>query len=221
MSRSSLSVDVATLHVSMRRAEQSRSQAQTRSVVAIPKFTYHFSQRKLRNFGHWLLDCLPQVVAILAVAPDAAFLLPYPLRGFHRSTLAMLGLAERQMIPWEGEPVTRDRLLVLESDGRTGGGRPLSSLAEMGRLFAPAGGWPPERPTRRIYVSRRDAKPNRRWTSNEPDVEEVFRRHGFDILCMAGARSTSRCGSFATQGLLPVSTAQVWRTSSSRRLAPT
>ncbi len=151
------------------------------ALVAVPRFAYAFPPRKLRNFSHWLLDCLPQVVALSRVAPDAAFLLPHPLREFHRSSLSLVGLSARQMVSWLGAPTAGGRLLVLESDGRAGGGRPLSALVETRRLVAATSN---DRRSRRIYVTRRDAKAKRRWVANEPDVETLFQSRGFEILCM-------------------------------------
>jgi capsular polysaccharide biosynthesis protein len=153
-------------------------------MVAVPRFTYAFPARKLRNFGHWLLDCLPQIVAMTTVAPDAAFLLPVPVRPFQVATLSMVGVKEHQIVPWDGSRLSAARLLVLESDGRAGGGRPISSLVETRRRIAPAASSLEPR-TRRVYVSRRDAKSNRRWFSNEPAVEALFASRGFEILVMA------------------------------------
>jgi capsular polysaccharide biosynthesis protein len=152
-------------------------------VLAVPRFTYDVSAQKLRNFGHWFLDCLPQVVALAQVAPDAVFLLPATLKGFHRSTLALVGLAPHQLHSWDGAPAECARLLLFESDGRAGGGRPLASLMDLRRIVLQGPG--PAGSRRRIYVSRRDAKAKRRWMSNEPDVEAVFRSRGFEILVMA------------------------------------
>jgi hypothetical protein len=151
--------------------------------IAIPKLTYHFSARKLRNFGHWLLDGVPQIVALDALAPDAVFLLPDPLKAVYRSTLGLLGIADDRLRPWTGTPISCSRLLLLEDDARGGGGRPLSALLQTRRrLLERAGGHGPG--TRRIYVSRRDAKRHRRWVDNEPDVEALFASRGFEIVAM-------------------------------------
>jgi capsular polysaccharide biosynthesis protein len=40
------------------------------------------------------------------------------------------------------------------------------------------------RATGRIYVSRRDAKPHRRWIDNEPEVEALFASRGFTVVSM-------------------------------------
>jgi hypothetical protein len=153
-------------------------------LVAVPKFTFDFAPRKLRNFGHWLLDCVPQVVALSAVDPSARFLLPSPLRGFQRATLGLVGVTPDQMVPWEGDPLTIGRLLVFESEGRAGG-RPLSALLEMRHRLTERRTAATRPGTRRIYVSRRDAGPGRQWVANEPEIEAMFAARGFDVVVMA------------------------------------
>lgn len=156
----------------------------TAGVVAIPRCTYDVATRKIDNFGHWMLDWAPQIVALWKVAADATFLMPHPSRGFQTATLARMGLDTRQMVPWDGSPLECNRLLAFESDGRTGGGRPLSPLLEVRRLLAPAATGAAADRKRRIYVSRRDAPKKRRWIANEPEVEEIFRSRGFEIVVM-------------------------------------
>jgi capsular polysaccharide biosynthesis protein len=153
------------------------------AVVALPRFAYAFPQRKLRNFSHWLLDCVPQAVALSTVSPDAVFLLPPLNKEYHQATLSLVGLESAQMVPWDGNATACDRVLILENDGRAGGGRPLSSLLRLRHLVTAAAD--PSRHQRRIYVSRRDAKRKRRWLSNEPEVEALFESRGFEVLCMA------------------------------------
>jgi hypothetical protein len=153
-------------------------------VIAIPRCTYDVATRKIANFGHWMLDYAPQIVALWKVAPNATFLLPQPPREFQTATLALMGFDRARMVRWDGSPIECDRLLAFESDGRTGGGRPLSPLMEVRRLLAPRDSLPAAGRNRRLYVSRRDAPKKRRWILNEPDVEELFRRRGFDIVVM-------------------------------------
>jgi hypothetical protein len=157
--------------------------AASRPVVAVPKFTYDFAERKTRNFGHWLLDCLPQIAALTAAAPEAAILLPPPIRGFHRSTVALLGIPQDRLVAWDGAPLACGRVLVVESDGRAGG-RPLASLLEMRASMVARGIAAASPGERRIYVSRRDARAKRRWLSNEPEVERLFMQRGFEIMVM-------------------------------------
>lgn len=153
-------------------------------VLAVPRFTFALTDRKRRNFGHWLLDCLPQVVALAAVEPQARFLLPAPLRGFQRSTLSLLGVGPDRIVEWDGRPMAAERLLVFESDGRADGGRPLSAMTEMRRLLTRSL-VPSARPSRKIYVSRRDAPRKRRWVSNIRAVDGLFARCGFEVVVMS------------------------------------
>ena len=155
-------------------------------VVAVPRCAYDCAPQKLRNFGHWLLDCVPQIVALWQVAPEALFLLPQAAKGFHQSTLTLVGISADRLMPWDGAPLRGARVLAFESDGRTGGGRPLSPLMEVRKLMAPPSGWPSVERRRRVYVSRRDAGPKRRWVTNEDEVEALFRSRGFDVLVMSG-----------------------------------
>jgi hypothetical protein len=189
----------APLRVSTRHGHAA---APDHAVLAVPKFTHDFPSRKRDNFGHWLLDCVPQVVALMALAPNAVFLLPSPLKGFQRSVLSLVGLTDRQIVPWTGAPMRGERVVVFESDGRAGGGRPLSALMHMRGILLPGSAGPgsaaqpgvqvsalndrgERRLGRRLYVSRRDARSRRRWISNEPDVERLFESRGFEIINMA------------------------------------
>jgi capsular polysaccharide biosynthesis protein len=157
----------------------------TPAPLAIPRFTYDFPGGKLDNFGHWLVDCLPHVLALSTIDPQATFLLPAPVKRFQRALLSLVGVTDSQMLPWNGEPIESSRLLVLESDGRIGGGRPLSSLMHLRSLVAAPEAVPGERPRRRIYVSRRDAAARRSWIANEREVEALFHDRGFDVLVMS------------------------------------
>jgi hypothetical protein len=169
--------ETGSLHVSVTEAPQPRA------VLAIPQFTFDCPPRKIANFSHWLLDCLPQIATLMTVGPDTVFLLPPLSRGFHHATLSLAGLKEEQRVVWDGKPTSARRLLVFESDGRAGGGRPLSPLIELRHKLEGSNGT--QRSNRRLFVSRRDAKRDRRWLSNEDDVEALFRSRGFDILCVS------------------------------------
>jgi hypothetical protein len=152
------------------------------SVVAVPRFVHALATRKFSNIGHWMLDCLPQVSALRRVEPEASILVPPGLKPFHQAGLALTGVAPDRIRPWDGSPVAASRVLVFESDGRLGGGRPLSALIDMRRDIAAARSGPPS-PGRRLYVSRRDARRKRQWATNEPDLEQFFANRGFEIIC--------------------------------------
>ena len=152
-------------------------------IVGLPRFTFSVSPQKMRNFGHFLVDCAPQIAAVASIAADATFLVP-PLKRFHEATLALFGIRPEQLVLWQGEPICCERLLVFESDGRTGGGRPLSPLLEMRERILSTVPEPQLR-TRRLYISRRDAPRKRQWVSNESEIEAMFRERGFEVIVMS------------------------------------
>ena len=85
----------------------------------------------------------------------------------------------------------------MEDDGRGGGGRPLSALLQMRHRLL-AGTAPRAAVTGRIYVSRRDAKPHRRWVDNERDVEALFASRGFTVVSMRECPLEEQVELFAT-----------------------
>lgn len=170
-----VSKDDRSLHIALERHTGAAA------LVGVPRFTYDYPPRKIYNFGHWLLDCLPQVVALSTVAPDARYLLPDPCTEFQEKTLALVGIERSQLAPWDGSTIHCRRLLAFESDGRTGGGRPLSALMQVRQVLA-ARASGVTTPRRRVYFSRRDARPDRRWTTNEALVERLFEARGFEVV---------------------------------------
>ena len=197
-----------TLRVTM----EGEPRADAADAIAIPRCTYGLPSRKLRNFGHWLVDCVPQFDVLTSVDPSATILVAPFQKPFQPWGLTLARAAGR-FIEWDGRPIAARRVVLFESDGRTGGGRPLSALAalrerllrddEAGGPVAvvPAAlrGASPERGgildgsspqaaargDRRLYVTRRDARNRRKWVSNEEAIEAVFARRGFEIVSMA------------------------------------
>jgi hypothetical protein len=150
--------------------------------LAVPRFVHALASRKHTNVAHWMFDCLPQASALLRVAPEANVLVPSALKRFHQATLALAGVTPDRAVEWHGEPVSAPRVLIFESDGRLGGGRPLSALIEMrDRMFAASSRV--RSLGRRLFISRRDARRKRQWASNEPDIEQLFASRGFEIVC--------------------------------------
>ncbi|MGE3401298.1 MAG: DUF563 domain-containing protein [Vicinamibacterales bacterium] len=152
--------------------------------VILPRFTHDFLKRKLRNVGHWLLDCLPHMLALEPLAPHAVFLLPPLPSNVHWDSLALVGIRRDRVVIWDGTPIACDRVLVQETEGRIVRGRPLPAMLDLRQRVLsqyPAAA----RPRRLIYVSRRDATSSRQWVANEMAVEELFERRGFERLVMA------------------------------------
>jgi capsular polysaccharide biosynthesis protein len=173
-----------TVRLTLRASGPEPDAAARLELAAVPRFAYALPPRKQRNVGHWLLDAVPHVFALSRLAPGATFLLPQPTREVHWEALALAGVARDRVRIWAGAPVACRRLFVQETDGRVARGRPLPMLLDLRQhvisTIAPA----PDRRGRRIYVSRRDAKPHRQWLSNHDEVEQVFRSRGFEILTL-------------------------------------
>jgi hypothetical protein len=179
-----------TLRVTM----EEEPRADAADAIAIPRCTYGLPSRKLRNFGHWLVDCVPQIDVLTAVDPSATILVAPFQKPFQPWGLTLARAAGRS-IEWDGRPIAARRVVLFESDGRTGGGRPLSALTGLReRLLRDDDAWrtragrSPQaaaRGDRRLYVTRRDARNRRKWVSNEEAIEAVFARRGFEIVSMA------------------------------------
>jgi len=166
-----------TLRVTMEEGPQ----PEAADAIAIPRCTYALPSRKLRNFGHWLVDCVPQVDVLTSVDP-AATILVAPFQKPFQSWALTLARAAGRVVEWDGRPMAARRVVLFESDGRTGGGRPLSALTALRqrllRQDAAAGPAAAARGDRRLYVTRRDARNRRKWVSNEEAIEQVFARRG-------------------------------------------
>ena len=153
-------------------------------VLAIPRFTFALPARKQRNFGHWLVDCVPQVDTLSSVVPDATFLVPPIQKPFQEWALSLAGAAAGRVVAWDGTPAGARRLLVFENDGRSGGGRPLAALDRFRRRLL-AESAQPGVASRRLYITRRDARKRRIWIHNQDAIEDLFRSRGFEVLSMA------------------------------------
>jgi hypothetical protein len=92
-----------------------------------------------------------------------------------------------------------ERLLTREAgcvDDRLRGAP--STALEIHHATVALAGVPATRPSRRLYVSRRDAKPHRRWVDNEPDVEALFASRGFEIVSMRDCPLPEQARMFAS-----------------------
>jgi hypothetical protein len=132
---------------------------------------------KIENYGHWTFEVLTRVAALLrAGLPDGVRLLvPQSLRAFQRESIAMLGVAEERLFPWDGQP-TRFRSVYLPS-ALPAGWRLGPAAVEL--LRGLAGRFREDSPRRRLFVTRRGLDRNRRF-ANEDELWAVARNLGFD-----------------------------------------
>ena len=128
------------------------------------------------NYGHYLLDCLPSLLALeeAGLARDLPPLAP-PLKRWHRDLLALAfpGLAVREAV----EPLVKAREVAFATSLDHFLHRPNRILVDLReRILAAA----PAASARRVYVSRR-AYPMRVMV-NEPALEAALRERGFTIV---------------------------------------
>lgn len=130
------------------------------------------------NYYHWLIECLPKLVLIARLDPEARIILPRwaePLR-FVGDSLDALGLKNIQYVP-VGESLKVDRLYsisdaILHREA-------LLPVRDILRAWGENAQGP-----ERVYISRNDAR--KRRVENEPEITKLLRDRGFHIVETAG-----------------------------------
>ena len=146
-----------------------------------------------RNYGHWLLDCLPCLMPWrTALAQGRLKLLVPPLAKWQTRTIALLGIPETALIETKQQSVLCDDAIVpglkrSETSAQTISHsntlyQPRAAVVETVRILqsgirATAKGGQPER----IYVSRRGVE-SYRILQNEDEVELAMTRLGFVVV---------------------------------------
>lgn len=143
-----------------------------------------------RNYYHWLFDHLPRL-RLLAGRPDLDGL-PLLVNAvptvFQRDSLAACGIAPTRLRPYPDAAIIACRTLWLPHvPGRTfrANGSPdwwaptlTPDVVRWVRgALAPAA---VPRPSRRLFLSRRDAATRR--CLNEDEIQEIARRHGYEVV---------------------------------------
>jgi capsular polysaccharide biosynthesis protein len=136
-----------------------------------------FDRRKIGNYWHWITEGMTRAAILQrAGVPDhTRILIPAPVLDLHRHSLAAIGINESRILEWTGDP-TRFRTVFLPNLPQRHGDEPVavavSYLRECAAKFRNG------QPTRRLWVSRRNA--SRRRVSNETDLLTVATELGFD-----------------------------------------
>ncbi len=130
------------------------------------------------NYYHWFAQCLPAIAHSVRVAgADRCVLVVRALRPWQDESLRLLGLADMPRIEanvWK--PYFFSKAIYCEFLGGHGGGYISPYLDRLMAALAKNIEVSDDRP-RRLYVSRSDA--TRRPLTNERQVEDVLRSHGF------------------------------------------
>lgn len=138
----------------------------------------------LNNYYHWMLEFLPKISAFLdppteecsELFKSARLLLPSKLTPWMTQSLSMLGLGEEKHYRAEGHQLNVERLLFIPEFGTLHSlpGWAIEWLRGRFSVYMDLSGMR----TKRIYVSRRNAKTRR--VQNEDQVLHLLSRYGFE-----------------------------------------
>jgi len=149
------------------------------------------------QYFHWMVEMLPRLVMGAALAREhQGTLLLRPIHaGYQWETLAAIAPGTRVAFA-EADITTCDEVMFPDhviQPGQTI--RVMSPLIGLGfdALLA-SFATPSSPPTRRLYISRRDAA--RRHVTNETDLEPILRRHGFEIVTLSGLKAVAQAALF-------------------------
>jgi len=147
------------------------------------------------NFSHWLLESVARAL-LFAPFDDGSWRYLTPrLDPWQRQTLDLIGLAPDRVLELEPAGLARFPEVIAVSRGMTRMREfvpaAIAALAALGRGTEGR---------RRLYVSR--ARTNVRGISNEPDVAELFVRHGFDVVCPETLPFAKQVELFASAGVI-------------------
>jgi len=155
-------------------------------------------------YFHWLLDCLPRLMRVLAEVGPEMFIYADQTLPFQRDSLALLGISAERIIDASRIPVLTARRLIVPCHQFVGGCLlPQWAVDALRELIEPAlAVTPPEKrvPGRRLYISRNDATYRR--VLNEEEIFELLSAHGFEMLHLSHLNFTEQIAAFASAEII-------------------
>lgn len=150
------------------------------------------------NYYHWMIDYLPRLFGILSCPElsDRKIVLGRDLEGYAFETVGKLGLGPERLLTLANPTSLKAGDLAMVDFGPRpqtragspvfyGGSQPADVVAALReRLFRLYGRRPPEKGTRRIFISRKDSKSPR--ILNEEAIGEMLRPLGFEAVSLTG-----------------------------------
>lgn len=136
------------------------------------------------NYAHWLMDGLPRLPLLQECPPDTKVLLRANPQSFQRQSLELLGLPASRIVEVDAPFVRVERLWASRSSGVTG----IPHLALLEKLrtgLLAAADIKAHATERRVFISRsktRSRSSSQRRILNQPEVERVLQKHGFETV---------------------------------------
>lgn len=154
------------------------------------------SEKKHANYYHWVVEGLSRAAMLgqAGVPESVRVLVPEPVLELHRQTLAAIGIDESRIFAWSGVP-TRFRTVYLPSGPQHRGDRPLAASVSYLRQHAER--FRTEQPTRRLWVSRRQARRRRKHLAGEDELLAVALGFGFEEVVAETLTATEQLQLFA------------------------
>jgi len=154
------------------------------------------------NFHHWLIDLLPRLGLVQRSGYElSAFdhvIVNHANRAYQLATLSHLGIPPDKIILATKDLFLRCDSLVVPSLKANHQTLPAADLAFLRDAFL--GGRAPASPSRKIFLSRADAKFRR--VTNEPELHPLLRDHGVELISPAALEFSQQARLFADAGLV-------------------
>lgn len=137
------------------------------------------------NYYHWLHDSLLRLYQVEQKLPaDTKYIVPARLHPFQRESLSLLGIQPDHCVPLDAQEALELETLYFAPPTTNSGSDRADAAGWLRERLWNACGIANPKPSRRIYITRRNA-PNRR-VSNEHEVEDCLSEFGFEtVACEA------------------------------------
>lgn len=143
---------------------------------------YLFGSIGWQNYYHTMIDHAVRYAEFKAarqIPDEAAIILPQTPKPYQEAFLDLLGIPPERRVVADTKCVKLSRLL-LPSMRRHGRAISQTGIKEFRKLALSCLPHPPKKPSRRIYLSRKDTKARR--ILNEPQLEALLKEHKFETV---------------------------------------
>ena len=132
-------------------------------------------------YYHWLLETLPRLFAAKDLLKEKILLVPSNLTHFHNATLELFNFKDIYLI--KPDEYVRIQSLTLIPHVASKARFQASLITEMREyILKKTLGEKGVAAERRVFISRK--KSGKRFLLNEPEIQDIVKEYGFDIICL-------------------------------------